>query len=57
MLVKTGDAEIIDVVDPNKTEDDDQRKSALDEAMDLAKKRLTPIKPDETEKSERTERS
>jgi hypothetical protein len=55
MLVKTGDAEIIDVVDPNKTEDDEQRKSALDEAMDLAKKRLAPIKPDEVEK--RTERS
>lgn len=55
MLVKTGDAEIIDVVDPDKVKDNDKRKDALAEAMELAKKRLAPPEahneePEETEK-------
>jgi hypothetical protein len=55
MLIKTGDAEIIDVVDPDKVKDDDKRKDALAEAMALAKKRLAPPtaqneEPEETER-------
>jgi hypothetical protein len=37
MLVKTGDAEIISVVDPYEIEDEDKRKSALATALDKAK--------------------
>jgi hypothetical protein len=41
MLVKTGDAQIIDVVDAQETEDDDKRKDALAAALDRAKKRIS----------------
>jgi len=41
MLVKTGDAEIISVVDPYEIEDEDQRKSALATALDKAKERIS----------------
>lgn len=52
MLVKTGDAEIIDVVDPNKVKDDNKRKDALEEAMDLAKKHLASPKTENTEETD-----
>ncbi|MCK9567736.1 hypothetical protein M0R72_02150 [Candidatus Pacearchaeota archaeon] len=41
MLVKTGDAEIIGVVDPYEIEDDDQRKLALATALDKAKDKIS----------------
>jgi hypothetical protein len=40
MLVKTGDAEIIGVVDPYEIEDDEKRKSALATALDKAKDKI-----------------
>lgn len=52
MLVKTGDAEILDVVNPEETQSDDKRKDALATALDKAKKRIetkaTDNKEDET---------
>jgi hypothetical protein len=41
MLVKTGDAEIIGVVDPYEIEDEEQRKSALATALDKAKEKIS----------------
>lgn len=40
MLVKTGDAEILDVVQPEEVEDDDTRKDALAIALERAKKQV-----------------
>jgi hypothetical protein len=51
MLVKTGDAEIISVVDPCVIEDDDQRKSALATALDNAKNKISAQKT-QTDKTE-----
>ena len=41
MLIKTGDAEIIDIVEPSEIEDDELRKSALATALDKAQKRIS----------------
>ena len=41
MLVKTGDAEIISVVDPYEIEDETERKSALATALDKAQDRIS----------------
>lgn len=49
MLVKTGDAEIIDVVNPEETQSDDKRKDALAEALEKAKKRIQPKATDNKE--------
>lgn len=43
MLIKTGDAEIIDIVDPKDVEDDDKRKDALAAALEKAKTSLSEI--------------
>lgn len=40
MLVKTGDAEILDVVQPEKVEDNNTRKDALETALDRAKNQI-----------------
>jgi len=37
MFIKHGDAEIINVIDPSETEDDDNRKLVLDNALNNAK--------------------
>jgi len=41
MLVKTGDAEIISVVDPYEIEDENERKSALATALEKAQERIS----------------
>ena len=41
MLVKTGDAEIISVVDPYEIEDETERKSALATALEKAQARIS----------------
>jgi len=41
MLVKTGDAEIISVVDPYEIEDDTERKSALATALERAQELIS----------------
>jgi hypothetical protein len=51
MLIKTGDAEILGVVDPYKIEDEDQRKSALNTALDKAKE-LVSAKETQADKME-----
>ena len=52
MLVKTGDAEILDVVNHEETQDDNKRKDALAAALNKAKKRIetktTDSKEDQT---------
>jgi hypothetical protein len=40
MLVKTGNAEILDVVNHEETQDDDKRSDALTAALNNAKKRI-----------------
>ena len=45
MLVKTGDAEIISVVDPYEIEDEDTRKSALNTALAKAQDRISEKAP------------
>ena len=41
MLVKTGDAQIMEVLDPQEIEDDDKRKDALAGALEKAKLRIS----------------
>lgn len=41
MLIKTGDAEIINIVDPKKVQDDDERKEALAGALEKAKSHIS----------------
>jgi hypothetical protein len=41
MLVKTGDAEIISVVDPYEIEDETERKSVLATALEKAQDRIS----------------
>ena len=41
MLVKTGDAEIISVVDPYEIEDEDERKLVLATALKKAQERIS----------------
>jgi len=41
MLVKTGEAEIIDVVSTEEIQDDDKRKDALAKALEKAKIRIS----------------
>ena len=46
MLVKTGDAEILNVIKPEEVEDDSQRKDALAKALEQAKKQISTNKVD-----------
>lgn len=56
MLVKTGDAEILDVVKPEEVEDDNKRKDVLATALDRAKKQIAAKKADDsTETTEDSE--
>lgn len=52
MLIKTGDAEIIGIVNPSEVDDDELRKSALSTALDKAKERISTKKPSETKAME-----
>lgn len=49
MLVKTGDAEVLEIVNPEDTQSDDKRKDALAEALEKAKKRIQPTATDNKE--------
>jgi hypothetical protein len=46
MLVKTGDAEILDVIKPEDVEDESKRKDALATALEQAKKQISTKKVD-----------
>jgi hypothetical protein len=51
MLIKTGDSEMISVIDPYEIEDEDQRKSSLATALEKAKDRIS-VKETQTDKME-----
>jgi hypothetical protein len=44
MLIKTGDSEMISVIDPYEIEDEDQRKSVLATALEKAKDKVSAKK-------------
>jgi len=52
MLIKTGDAEILGVLDPSDIEDDDTRKSTLATALEKAKEKLSAKDSTQTIKAE-----
>jgi hypothetical protein len=52
MLVKTGDAQILDVVNHEETQDDNKRKDALVAALDKAKKRIETTNSKESQTTE-----
>ena len=54
MLVKTGNAEIISVVDPKDIDDDNKRKGVLANALSKAKRRIS-VKITTPEKDKKTE--
>lgn len=55
MLIKTGDAQILDIVNPEKIEDDNTRKDALSAALDRAKWRISANKEEMADKEKDTE--
>lgn len=55
MLVKTGDAEIIGVVDQEAVKDDTKRKDALADALAKAKERISGAQASEEKKDNTTE--
>lgn len=55
MLVKTGDAEIINVIDQAEINDDNKRKDALANALVKAKERISGAKIPEIQKENKTD--
>jgi hypothetical protein len=55
MLVKTGDAEIIGVIDQAEINDDNKRKDALANALVKAKERISGAKVPEIQEENKTE--
>lgn len=55
MLIKTGDAEIVGIIDQEEIKDDSKRKSALENALVKAKERISGVKISEEKKDNITE--
>jgi hypothetical protein len=54
MLIKTGDAEIVGIVDPKRIEDDETRKKTLSNVLNEAKEYVSSSK-DNNSKDKKTE--
>ena len=55
MLIKTGDAEIVGIIDQEVVKDDSKRKSALADALVKAKERISGAPASEEKKDNITE--